>query len=85
MAIQVHIFRGPDRIFGVTADGTGENLPSRYRPWTAFKTLEMVRGQSQPGVNVDECLDDLDEFSFHITDGHLRITPAAAMKRTGDG
>jgi len=83
--LQVHIFRGPDRIFGVTGDSSGENLPSRYRPWAAFKTLEMVRGQAQPGVNVGECLDDIDKFGFHITDGHLRITAAAAMKRTENG
>jgi hypothetical protein len=77
MAMQVHIFRGPGRIFGVTAGGAGENLPPKYRPWAAFKTLEMTRGEAQPGVDVDECLDDIDKYGFHLTDAHVRITQQA--------
>ena len=72
--MRVHIFRGIGRIFGFTEDETGENLPSQYGPWTAFKTLEMTRGEAQPGVNVDECLDDIDDYGFHLTDAHVRIT-----------
>jgi hypothetical protein len=75
--MQVHIFRGPGRIFGFTADGSGDNLPPQYRPWTAFKTLEMTKGQATPGVNVDECLDDIETFGFHLTDAHVRITGQA--------
>jgi len=75
--MQVHIFRGPGRIFGFTGDEAGENLPAQYRPWAAFKTLEMTRGQAQPGVNVDECLDDINEHGFHLTDAHVRITQQA--------
>jgi hypothetical protein len=77
MAMQVHIFRGSGRIFGCTANGSGENLPPQYGPWVAFKTLEMARGEAQPGVNVDECLDDIEEFGFHLTDAHVRITQQA--------
>ena len=73
MAMQVHIFRGSGRVFGFTQDGSGEDLPSQYGPWAAFKTLEMARGEAQPGVNVDECLNDIDEFGFHLTDAHVRI------------
>jgi hypothetical protein len=76
--MQVHIFRGPGRTFGFTGNGAGENLPPQYGPWTAFKTLEMARGEAQPGVNVDECLDDIDELGFHLTDAHIRITQQAA-------
>ena len=72
--MQVHIFRGPGRIFGCTGNASGENLPPQYAPWAAFKTLEMTRGEAQSGVNVDECLDDIDEFGFHVTDAHVRIT-----------
>jgi hypothetical protein len=72
--MRVHIFRGTGRTFGFTANGSGENLPSQHGPWAAFKILEMVRGGVQPGVNVDECLDDIDEFGFHLTDAHVRIT-----------
>jgi hypothetical protein len=75
--MQVHIFRGPGRIFGCTGDSGGENLPSQFGPWAAFKTLEMARGEAQPGVNVDECLDDIAQHGFHLTDAHVRITPQA--------
>jgi len=72
--MQVHIFRGPGRIFGVTCDATGANLPSRYAPWNSFKTIEMKRGEEIPGVNTDECLDDIERFGHHLTDAHVRIT-----------
>ncbi len=75
--MQVHILRGQGQVFGCTADETGENLPARYGPWAAFKTLEMTRGEPRPGINVDECLDDLDAFGFHLTDAHVRITQHA--------
>jgi hypothetical protein len=75
--MQVHIFRGPGRIFGFTAHATGENLPSQYAPWSAFKTLDMTRGEPQPGVNVDACLADIEEHGFHLTDAHARITERA--------
>jgi hypothetical protein len=74
MAMHIHIFRGTGRIFGFTANRSAENLPPQHGPWAAFKILEMVRGEAQPGVNVDECLDDIDEFGFHLTDAHVRIT-----------
>ena len=75
--MQVHLFRGPGRVFGVTAEPTGANLPSKYAPWTAFKTIDLQRGQHTPGLHVDECLDDLEEFGMHITDAHVRITEDA--------
>jgi hypothetical protein len=75
--MQVHIFRGPGRIFGFTENGAGENLPSQYGPWTPFRTLELTRGVAQPGVNADACLDDIDKHGFHLTDAHVRITQQA--------
>jgi hypothetical protein len=30
-----------------------------------------------PGVNVDECLDDIDDHGFHLTDAHVRTTQQA--------
>jgi hypothetical protein len=71
--MQIHIFRGPGRVFGCTEDADGANLPEQYRPWSAFKSLEMVRGEAQPGVDVDECLDDVAKYGFHLTDAHVRI------------
>ncbi|HEY5409793.1 MAG TPA: hypothetical protein VIJ94_03595 [Caulobacteraceae bacterium] len=75
--MQVHGFRGQDRIFGFTEHAAAENLPARFGPWAPFKVLEMVRGQAMPGVNVEECLDDLEAHGFHITDAHVRITESA--------
>jgi hypothetical protein len=31
-------------MFGFTEDKAGPNLPSRYAPWTHFKTVEMNKG-----------------------------------------
>ncbi|HEX4510357.1 MAG TPA: hypothetical protein VH328_09770 [Burkholderiaceae bacterium] len=72
--MQVHIFRGEGRIFGVTEDPTGANLPKLPAAWTAFKSLELKRGTPQPGLHVDECLDDIEKHGFHVTDAHVRIT-----------
>jgi hypothetical protein len=71
------LFRGTRRIFAVVAPGNADLLPARYGPWAAFKTLEFVRGQPLPGVNVDECLDDIAAHGVHITDAHVRITEQA--------
>jgi hypothetical protein len=68
---------GPDRIFGFTAYCDGTNLPSQYAPWTAFKTIDLTRGTTQAGVNVTECLDDIEKHGFHLTDAHVRITERA--------
>ena len=78
--MQVHIFRGPDRIFGFTAHSDGTNLPSQYAPWTAFKTIELTRGTTQAGVNVTECLDDIEKHGFHLTDVHVRTTERAVTQ-----
>ena len=75
--MQVHIFRGPGRVFAFTKDAGGNNLPTEYEPWTSFKSLEMSEGVSQAGVNVDECLDDIEKYGFHLTDAHVRITGRA--------
>jgi len=75
--MQVHIFRGPGRIFAFTKDATGSNLPTAYGPWAVFKSLEMSKGVSQAGVRVDECLDDIEKYGFHLTDAHVRITERA--------
>jgi hypothetical protein len=71
----VHIFRGPGRVFGVTEDATGANLPSQFSPWTAFKSIELIRdGEPRAGVDTNECLEDIEKHGFHITDAHVRIT-----------
>jgi hypothetical protein len=75
--MQVHIFRGAGRVFAFTESSSGDNLPQRYGPWTAFKTLEAVRGEPQAGFKVDECLDDIARHGVHVTDAHVRITEQA--------
>jgi hypothetical protein len=76
--MQIHAFSGPGRIFGMTEDPTGANLPSQFGPWNAFKTVELSReGERVPGVYTDECLDDIEKYGFHITDAHVRITERA--------
>jgi hypothetical protein len=75
--MQVHIFRGPGRVFGFTTDAAGGNLPPKYAPWSAFKTIELRRGERTPGVDADECLDDIAAYGVHITDAHVRITEEA--------
>jgi hypothetical protein len=75
--MQVHIFRGPGRVFGFTAQNDGSNLPARYAPWTPFKTLDVTRGTSQVSFDVNECLDDIEKYGFHLTDAHTRITERA--------
>jgi hypothetical protein len=75
--MKAHVFRGPGRIFGVTADAAGAKLPAKYAPWTAFKEVELQRGERTPGLHVEECLDDLEKFGVHVTDAHVRITEQA--------
>ncbi len=75
--MQVHIFRGTGRVFGFTPSPTGETLPARYGPWTAFKTVDIVQGGVQPGMNVEECLDDIEAHGLHLTDAHVRIEPGS--------
>jgi len=75
--MEIQAFRGPDRIFAFTSDPEGGNLPPRFGPWTAFKSLDLVRGRAQPGVDVEECLDDIERHGFHLTDAHVRITEQA--------
>jgi len=72
--MQVHLFRGPGRVFGFTGDNSGANLPTQFSPWSHFKTVEMQHGESMPGVDVTECLADLEAFGVHVTDAHVRIT-----------
>ena len=78
--MQVHLFRGPGRVFGFSSDSTGVNLPSKYAPWTAFKTVEMQKDIPIPGVVVNDCLRDLEIHGVHVTDAHVRITEEAIGK-----
>jgi hypothetical protein len=72
--MQIEIFRGVGRVFAFVVGNSEEKLPQRYGPWTPFKSVDLVRGQAQPGVNVDECLDDIAKYGIHVTDAHVRIT-----------
>jgi hypothetical protein len=73
----VEVFRGTGRIFAVIETGGVDRLPERYGPWMHFKAIELIRGQTQPGLNVEECLDDIERHGIHVTDAHVRITEQA--------
>jgi hypothetical protein len=75
--MRVEVFRGTGRVFAVVETGNDDRLPARYGPWTHFKTIELARGQTQPGLKVDECLDDIERLGIHVTDAHVRITEQA--------
>jgi len=75
--MQVHIFRGPGRVFAVTADPSGANLPAKYAPWSGFKVVDLQKGVPLPGVDVDDCLRDLEAYEVHVTEAHVRITEEA--------
>ncbi len=70
----VHIFRGPGRVFGMTTNEEGTNLPTRFAPWSSFKSVMLSRDIATPGVDANACLDDIEQHGFHITDAHVRIT-----------
>lgn len=72
--VLVYIFKADGRVFGVTQDAAGTNLPTGLGAWSGFKSLELNKGVKQPGVDVDECLDDIEKYGFHVTDAHERIT-----------
>jgi hypothetical protein len=72
--MQVDIFRATGRVFAMIESGSAKTLPEKYGPWSPFKTIELVRGQAQAGVDVDECLDDIARHGVHVTDAHKRIT-----------
>ena len=78
--MQFHFFRGTGRVFAATESSDAATLPKPYGPWTHFKTLDLVEGQRQPGVDVAECLDDIKRFGLHVTDAHVRITDEALSK-----
>lgn len=76
--MQVHIFRGTGRVFGVTGDDSGTNLPTQYGPWSPFKTLDMNRGEEpRAAIDTNECLNDIEKHGFYLTDAHVRITESA--------
>ena len=70
----VYIFRGPGRVFGFTANETGANLPANFAPWIPFKSVNLNRDVETPGVDANDCLNDIEKRGFHITDAHVRIT-----------
>jgi hypothetical protein len=75
--MQLHVFRGVGRVFAFTESSSADDLPERYAPWSLFKSIDVVRGQAQPGVDVDDCLRDIARFGIHVTDAHVRITEQA--------
>ena len=38
---------------------------------------ELGVGQTQPGLEVELCLDDIERYGIHVTDAHVSITEQA--------
>jgi hypothetical protein len=68
--MQVHIYRGSGRVFGFTLNGAG--LPAQFGPW--IQGSRSKQGDAQTNFDVNDCLDDIEQFGFHLTDAHVRIT-----------
>ena len=81
--MQVHIFKGPGRIFAVTSDAAGANLPPKYAPWTPLKAIDLQKGVPTPGLDVDECWSDLETYGLHLTAALRRITEQAISQQDG--
>ena len=76
--MQIHLFRADSRVFGATRAEDGANLPAGFGAWTPFRMVEMNPGETMPGIDVDECLADVADYGFHLTDAHERITHLTA-------
>jgi hypothetical protein len=81
--MQIHTLRGSGRDFAFTQDEGGGNLPAQFAPWTLFKTFDLNRGDEDTNFNVNECLDDIDKFGFHLTDAHRRMDPQGLREKLG--
>lgn len=73
----IYSFRGRDRVFGFVGEDADARLPAVYGPWTRFKSFELKRGDVNDNFDVNECLDDIEKYGFHLTDAHVRITDRA--------
>jgi hypothetical protein len=77
--MNVHLFSGTGWVFGFTERDSGDNLPPDYGPWIFHKTLDLNRGDKRRSiVNADECLDDIEQYGFHVTESRVRITEKIA-------
>jgi hypothetical protein len=76
--MRVYVFRGRGRVFGFIPDDASINLPAAYGPWIGFKSFDLKWGDVNGNFDVNECLDDIAKYGFHLTDAHVRITEQAA-------
>ena len=49
----------------------------KYAPWHFIKTIALKLGTPTPGLEVEECLNDIEFHGLHVTDAHVRITEEA--------
>jgi hypothetical protein len=81
VSMQIHLFRAEGRVFGATLDESGANLPTDLGAWSLFKTIPITSGVPLPGIDVDECIADIERYGFHLTDAHVRITDRYVSSR----
>lgn len=64
----VHVFSGPGRLCGFTADEADAALPSTFGPWTFLKLMDVTRDVAAVGIDSNLCLEDIQRHGFHIAD-----------------
>ena len=75
VGMYVYVFKGTNRLLGFTTNSSGDNLPTGQGPWILANRLNMSREDDpRPIVHTTACLDDIEMYGFHITDGQRRVT-----------
>lgn len=70
----VHIFKNQKGQHAFTDDATGSKLPQALGPWAFVKSIDMNRGeQPRAGVNTDDCLDDIDNKGYHLSNAKVVV------------
>lgn len=54
-----------------TRDIEGKDIPVKHGPWAVFQSVDPVRGHMQPGADTDQCLGNIEQSEFHMTDAHV--------------
>lgn len=72
-------FMTESRLSGLpnTGDTEGTILPVDHGLWLAVKSVDLVGGQMHPCVDADQCVDEIEQYGFHVTDAHVHITEQA--------
>lgn len=71
----VYVFEGPEGVLGFATHSDGLTLPATHRPWVLINRLIMSDDDDdRPIVRTRECMDDIQRYGFHLTQGNRRVT-----------